>query len=178
MIRRLRKWSEVPIIVLSALNQENEITQALDNGVDDYLTKPFSTVILLSRINALLRRVAKVPGGVQEFFQVGELTIELTRRRVFVGTQEVSLPPPSNSTCSVNWHATPDPWLPHRQLLDINPCVIVPSRCGFCRRRFGSCKCDQVTKFSPSYCGLSFHSRNHSVLCSRNVGRHHRTAFP
>ena len=61
VIRRLRKWSEVPIIVLSARNQENEITQALDNGADDYLTKPFSTAVLISRIKALLRRVAKVP---------------------------------------------------------------------------------------------------------------------
>jgi two-component system KDP operon response regulator KdpE len=93
VISRLRKWSEVPIIVLSARNQESEITQALDNGADDYLTKPFSTVILLSRIKALLRRVAKVPGGVQEFFQAGEMKIELTRRRVFVGAQEVGLTP-------------------------------------------------------------------------------------
>jgi len=93
VISRLRKWSEVPIIVLSARNQESEITQALDNGADDYLTKPFSTVILLSRIKALLRRVSKVPGGAREFFQAGELKIELTRRRVFVGAQEVSLTP-------------------------------------------------------------------------------------
>ena len=93
VIRRLRKWSEVPIIVLSARNQENEITQALDNGADDYLTKPFSTAVLMSRIKALLRRVAKLPGGAQEVFQVGELKIELTRRRVFLGEQEVSLTP-------------------------------------------------------------------------------------
>ena len=93
VICRLRKWSEVPIIVLSARNQENEITQALDNGADDYLTKPFSTAVLISRIKALLRRVAKVPGGAQEVFQVGELKIELTKRRVFVGEQEVSLTP-------------------------------------------------------------------------------------
>ena len=93
VIRRLRKWSEVPIIVLSARNQENEITQALDNGADDYLTKPFSTAVLISRIKALLRRVSKVPGGAQEVFQVGELKIELTKRRVFVGEQEVSLTP-------------------------------------------------------------------------------------
>jgi two-component system KDP operon response regulator KdpE len=93
VICRLRKWSEVPIIVLSARNQENEITQALDNGADDYLTKPFSTAVLISRIKALLRRVAKVPGGAQEVFQVGELKIELTKRRVFLGEQEVSLTP-------------------------------------------------------------------------------------
>ena len=93
VIRRLRKWSEIPVIVLSARNQESEITQALDNGADDYLTKPFSTAVLLSRIKALLRRVAKMPGGAQEIFQVGELKIELTRRRVFVAEREVSLTP-------------------------------------------------------------------------------------
>jgi two-component system, OmpR family, KDP operon response regulator KdpE len=93
VIRRLRKWSEVPIIVLTARNQESEITQSLDNGADDYLTKPFSTAVLISRIKALLRRVAKLPGGAQEFFQFGELKIELTKRRVFVGEQEVSLTP-------------------------------------------------------------------------------------
>ena len=91
VILRLRKWSEMPIIVLSARDQESEITQALDNGADDYLTKPFSTAVLMSRIKALLRRVAKLPGGTQEFFQVGELKIDLTKRRVFVGDQEVGL---------------------------------------------------------------------------------------
>jgi two-component system, OmpR family, KDP operon response regulator KdpE len=93
VIRRLRKWSEVPIIVLSARNQESEITQALDNGADDYLTKPFSTAVLMSRIKALLRRVAKLPSGALEVFQAGELKIELTKRRVFVGEHEVNLTP-------------------------------------------------------------------------------------
>lgn len=93
VIRRLRLWTELPIIVLSARNQESDITQALDNGADDYLTKPFGTVELISRINALLRRVATVPGGAQEAFQVGELKIELTKRRVFVAEQEIHLTP-------------------------------------------------------------------------------------
>ena len=93
VILRLRKWSEMPVIVLSARNQESEIIQALDNGADDYLTKPFSTAVLMSRIKALLRRVAKIPCGAQDIFQVGELKIELTKRRVFVGKQEVSLTP-------------------------------------------------------------------------------------
>ncbi|MGZ4969935.1 MAG: response regulator [Methylobacter sp.] len=93
VIRRLRKCSEVPIIVLSARDQEKDITQALDNGADDYLTKPFSTAELMSRIKALLRRVAKLPGGAQEYFQVDELKIELTKRRVFVGEREVHLTP-------------------------------------------------------------------------------------
>jgi two-component system KDP operon response regulator KdpE len=94
VICRLRKWSELPIIVLSARNQESDITQALDNGADDYLTKPFSTAELVSRIKALLRRVVQAPGcGAQEFFQVGELKIDLTKRRVFVGGQEARLTP-------------------------------------------------------------------------------------
>jgi len=93
VIRRLRKWSELPLIVLSARNRETDITQALDNGADDYLTKPFSNAELMSRLKALLRRVAKLPGGVQEVFQVGELKIELTKRRVFVSEQEVHLTP-------------------------------------------------------------------------------------
>ncbi|PPD49268.1 MAG: DNA-binding response regulator [Methylobacter sp.] len=93
VIRRLRSWSSLPIIVLSARNQESDITQALDNGADDYLSKPFSTAELLSRIKALLRRVAQLPGGAEEHFQVGELKIELTKRRVFVGGQEIHLTP-------------------------------------------------------------------------------------
>jgi two-component system KDP operon response regulator KdpE len=117
VIRRLRKWSEVPIIVLSARNQENEITQALDNGADDYLTKPFSTAVLMSRIKALLRRVAKLPGGAQKVFQVGELKIELTRRRVFVSEQEVSLTPIEfNLLCVLVRHA--GFVVTHRQLLE------------------------------------------------------------
>jgi len=93
VILRLRKSSELPIIVLSARNQEGDITKALDNGADDYLTKPFNTAELMSRIKALLRRVAKLPGGAQECFQVGDLKVELTRRRVFVNDREVHLTP-------------------------------------------------------------------------------------
>ena len=117
VIRRLRKWSEVPIIVLSARNQESEITQALNNGADDYLTKPFSTAVLMSRIKALLRRVAKLPSGGLEVFQVGELKIELTKRRVFVGEQEVSLTPIEfNLLCVLVRHA--GFVVTHRQLLE------------------------------------------------------------
>ncbi len=117
VIRQLRKWSEVPIIVLSARNQESEITQALDNGADDYLTKPFSTAVLMSRIKALLRRVARLPSGALEVFQAGELKIELTRRRVFVGEQEVSLTPIEfNLLCVLVRHA--GFVVTHRQLLE------------------------------------------------------------
>jgi two-component system, OmpR family, KDP operon response regulator KdpE len=117
VIRRLRKWSEVPIIVLSARNQESEITKALDNGADDYLTKPLSTAVLVSRIKALLRRVAKLPGGTQEVFQAGELKIELTKRRVYVGGQEVNLTPIEfKLLCVLVRHA--GLVVTHRQLLE------------------------------------------------------------
>jgi two-component system, OmpR family, KDP operon response regulator KdpE len=91
VICRLRKTSALPIIVLSARNKESDITQALDNGADDYLTKPFSNAELLSRIKALLRRSRPTPDNHQDYFQSGELKIEHTRRRVFVGEREVHL---------------------------------------------------------------------------------------
>ncbi|POZ50410.1 response regulator [Methylovulum psychrotolerans] len=101
VICRLRKSSELPVIVLSARHQESDVTQALDNGADDYLTKPFSNAELMARINALLRRVAKLPGGVQEVFQVGGLKVELTKRRVFTDGCEVHLTPLEFSLLSV-----------------------------------------------------------------------------
>lgn len=94
LIRRLRKVSRLPIIVLSARDQESDITQALDNGADDYLTKPFSNAELVSRIKALLRRTASAPGSrSQGLFQTGELKVDLTRRQVWVGGREIHLTP-------------------------------------------------------------------------------------
>ena len=94
LIKELRKTSALPIIVLSARNQEHDITQALDNGADDYLTKPFSNAELLSRIKALLRRTGNAANnGNPDVFQSGELRIELTRRRVFMGSKEIHLTP-------------------------------------------------------------------------------------
>lgn len=117
VIRRLRMWSELPIIVLSARNQEHDITQALDNGADDYLTKPFSNAELLSRIKALLRRVTILPSGDQKIFQTGELKIDLSKRRVFVGEREAHLTPIEFRlltilTCNAGFVVT------HRQLLE------------------------------------------------------------
>ena len=118
VIRRLRKCSELPIIVLSARDQENDITLALDNGADDYLTKPFRTAELSSRINALLRRAAKVPGsGVLEVVQAGELKIDLARRRVFIGEREVHLTPIEFNLLSV-LARNAGFVLTHRQLLE------------------------------------------------------------
>ncbi|WP_347989193.1 response regulator [Methylomonas sp. AM2-LC] len=93
VIRRLRLWSELPIIVLSARNQENDITLALDNGADDYLTKPFNNGELLSRIKALLRRISTTSESDLKLFQVGDLKVELHKRKIFVDAKEVHLTP-------------------------------------------------------------------------------------
>lgn len=89
VIRRLREWTEVPIIVLSVRGQESDKIGALDAGADDYLTKPFSTGELLARIRAALRRMARSPE--EPVIHVGELTVDLARRRVSVQGREVHL---------------------------------------------------------------------------------------
>lgn len=93
VIRRLRQSSKLPIMVLSARNQEHDITQALDNGADDYLTKPFGNAELLSRIKALLRRATTLSAHEPMSFHSGGLKIDLNKRRLFVGEREVHLTP-------------------------------------------------------------------------------------
>jgi two-component system, OmpR family, KDP operon response regulator KdpE len=79
LIRRVRAWSTVPIVVLSARAQEEQKIAALDAGADDYVTKPFSTAELLARVRAALRR--NVRGGEQTpLLRLGEVEIDLTRR--------------------------------------------------------------------------------------------------
>ena len=79
LIRRIRSWSPVPIIVLSARTMEEQKIAALDAGADDYVTKPFSTPELLARVRAALRR--NVRGAEQtSALQLGDISIDLTRR--------------------------------------------------------------------------------------------------
>jgi len=89
--RRLREWSRTPIIVLSARGQETDKIEALDAGADDYLTKPFGTGELLARMRVALRNAARAAGGEEAVFTVGELTVDLGARRVFVGEEEIHL---------------------------------------------------------------------------------------
>jgi len=92
--RRLREWSAVPIIVLSARGQEKDKIAALDAGADDYLTKPFSTGELLARIRVALRHAARAAEtSPQPIFIVGDLRVDLAARHVFVGDNEVHLTP-------------------------------------------------------------------------------------
>jgi two-component system KDP operon response regulator KdpE len=94
LLQQLREWLKVPIIVLSARDQEKQKVSALDNGADDYLTKPFSTPELLARIRVALRHAAKVPGEESSStFESGGLRVDLAERRVFVNDIEIHLTP-------------------------------------------------------------------------------------
>lgn len=91
VIRRLREWSSVPIIVLSVRDRETEKIAALDAGADDYLTKPFAAGELMARIRAAVRRAAHA--GTEPVYEVGELRIDLGRRVVTLGGHDVPLTP-------------------------------------------------------------------------------------
>lgn len=94
--RRLREWSAVPIIVLSARGQEQDKIDALDGGADDYLTKPFSAGELLARLRVALRHAAHAArGGRAESssFQVQDVEVDLARRVVLRAGEEIHLTP-------------------------------------------------------------------------------------
>lgn len=94
VIRRLREWTPVPIVVLSARGQERDKVTALDAGADDYVSKPFAAGELLARIRVALRHTAGVSHEADASpFQVGELVVDLFRRQVSVGGEEVHLTP-------------------------------------------------------------------------------------
>ena len=94
VIRRLREWTDVPVIVLSARGQERDKVTALDAGADDYVSKPFSAGELLARIRVALRHTAGASHEADEAaFKLGELQVDLLHRRVFVGEREVRLTP-------------------------------------------------------------------------------------
>lgn len=94
VIRQIRDWSAVPIVVLSARGQEKDKVAALDAGADDYLTKPFGVGELLARLRVALRhRVQRTADGNEPLFNSGNLRVDLARRLVFVDDQEVHLTP-------------------------------------------------------------------------------------
>lgn len=93
VIRRLREWTTVPIIVLSARGREADKIAALDGGADDYLTKPFGAGELMARLRVALRHAARVVQDEEPIFQVGGLKVDHAARRVFVDDEEVRLTP-------------------------------------------------------------------------------------
>lgn len=94
LLRELREWSHVPVVVLSARDREGDKVAALDAGADDYLTKPFGVAELLARVRVALRH-AVVAGDVSSApaFSVGDLRVDLVRRQVFLSATEVRLTP-------------------------------------------------------------------------------------
>jgi two-component system, OmpR family, KDP operon response regulator KdpE len=88
--RELREWTQVPIVVLSAVDEEVEKVAALDAGADDYVTKPFGVEELLARLRASLRRAQ--PAG-EPVVEVGDLRIELDKRAVYKDGELLSLTP-------------------------------------------------------------------------------------
>ncbi len=93
LTRQLRTWTKVPIVVLTARGQEQDKVAALDAGADDYLTKPFGVNELLARIRVALRHAASTSEAQSSVFAVASLRVDLIRRQVFVGEQEVHLTP-------------------------------------------------------------------------------------
>jgi two-component system KDP operon response regulator KdpE len=89
----IRRWSNLPIIVLSAVGDEREKVRALDAGADDYVTKPFGTDELTARIRAALRRRDTADGGTDPVVRVGPVTIDLAARRVTRDGADVHLTP-------------------------------------------------------------------------------------
>jgi len=102
VVKDLREWSAVPIVVLSARGQEQSKVQALDAGADDYVTKPFGVEELHARMRAAARRHVQSQSGVVEpVFSVGDLSVDLVRRRVTVKGEEVRLTPHEYSLLAV-----------------------------------------------------------------------------
>ena len=88
--RELRKWSQAPVIVLSALGEERQKIQALDAGADDYVTKPVGIDELLARVRAVLRR-AGPPAA--PLIEIGDLAVDLEKRSVARGGESIHLTP-------------------------------------------------------------------------------------
>jgi two-component system KDP operon response regulator KdpE len=89
VLKRLREWSQTPVLVLTVRDREADKVAALDSGADDYLTKPFGTAELLARLRAVQRRAAEARE--EPVFVSGSLTVDLAARTVTVSKQEVHL---------------------------------------------------------------------------------------
>jgi len=93
VMRRLREWSHVPIIIISARGREADKVGVLDAGADDYLTKPFGVGELLARMRVALRHAQAAGGAPEPIIEIGALRIDLARREVKLNDAEVHLTP-------------------------------------------------------------------------------------
>lgn len=117
VIKQLRTWTTLPILVISARDQEQMKVDALDLGADDYVTKPFGIPELLARIRTALRRMTHLSQDAAEaVFSVGGLRVDLIRRRVFVNEHEAHLTPIEYKLLTVLVHHA-GKVVTHRQLL-------------------------------------------------------------
>lgn len=90
VLKSLREWSDVPVLILSVRDQENVKVTALENGADDYVTKPFSTAELVARLAVIQRRRH---GNDSPEIVVGPLTIHLDRHEIFLGGESLKMTP-------------------------------------------------------------------------------------
>ena len=99
VLRRLREWSDVPVLILSVRDEADEKVAALDAGADDYVTKPFDTAELLARVRATQRRSLTETG--EPVFQSGPLVVDFAARQVKFNGVEVKLTPTEYSLLRV-----------------------------------------------------------------------------
>jgi len=94
VLSKIREWSQTPVIILSAREQEQDKIRALDAGADDYLTKPFGSGELLARIRVALRHIdIQQSGRTEPVFVLNTLRVDLSKRQVFIKDTEVHLTP-------------------------------------------------------------------------------------
>lgn len=99
VLRRLREWSDVPVLILSVRDEADEKVAALDAGADDYVTKPFDTAELLARVRVIQRR--SLTESNEPVFQSGSLCVDFSSRQVKLGGNEIKLTPTEYSLLRV-----------------------------------------------------------------------------
>ncbi|HEY3058264.1 MAG TPA: response regulator transcription factor [Chloroflexota bacterium] len=117
VIRSIRSHASTPIVVLSARGAEGDKVAALEQGADDYLTKPFGARELLARVRVALRHAAGPPHGTEPIVIAGDLSVDLEHRRVTLAGRELHLTPTEYDLLKI-FVANPDKVLTDRMLVE------------------------------------------------------------